>query len=47
VLTLTEEGRALLDDVTAVRAGLLAEMTEDWSREDVATLSRLLERLGS
>jgi hypothetical protein len=24
-----------------------SEMTEDWSREDVATLSRLLERLGS
>jgi DNA-binding MarR family transcriptional regulator len=47
VLTLTEEGRALLDDVTAVRARLLAEMTEDWSGEDVATLSRLLERLSS
>lgn len=45
VLRLTPEGARLLDRATAVRASLLAEVTADWSREDVATLARLLERL--
>jgi DNA-binding MarR family transcriptional regulator len=45
VLALTEEGKALLDEVTAVRTQLLAELTGDWAPDDIKTLSVLLERL--
>jgi DNA-binding MarR family transcriptional regulator len=45
VLRLTPEGSALLDEATAVRTALLAELTDGWPPADVATLSALLERL--
>jgi DNA-binding MarR family transcriptional regulator len=44
-LRLTDRGRALLDEVTAVRRGLLAEVTAAWDDAEVATLAALLERL--
>ena len=45
VLALTGEGRALLDEVTAVRTALLAELTDGWTVEEITCLSTLLERL--
>ncbi len=45
VLQLTSEGARLLGRATQVRESLLAEVTADWSHEDVATLAGLLERL--
>jgi len=45
VLALTDQGIDLLSDVTAVRAKLLAELTDGWSADDVTTLTTLLTRL--
>ena len=45
VLELTTAGADLLERSTKVRERLLAEVTTDWSTEDVATLTGLLERL--
>lgn len=44
-LTLTDGGRALLDEATAVRRGLLAEVTATWDDAEIAMLAALLERL--
>jgi DNA-binding MarR family transcriptional regulator len=44
-LALTNEGRHLLAEVTAVRRDLLAEVTADWTDDEVAELAALLERL--
>lgn len=44
-LHLTGEGASLLDEVTARRRALLAEVTREWASEDLATLVSLLERL--
>jgi DNA-binding MarR family transcriptional regulator len=41
-LVLTEAGQALLDDVTAARRDLLAEVTADWDPDDLDHLSDLL-----
>jgi DNA-binding MarR family transcriptional regulator len=45
VLALTERGEGLLERVTEVRSALLAELTADWTADDIATLATLLERL--
>jgi DNA-binding MarR family transcriptional regulator len=45
-LAVTQTGEDLLARGTSVRRNLLAEMTADWDREDVATLATLLTRLG-
>src|SRR5690606_33136920 len=44
ILSLTADGRALLDDVHSARTALLAEMTRGWSDTDLATLATLLDR---
>jgi DNA-binding MarR family transcriptional regulator len=44
-LELTDQGRAVLDRVTEARRTLLAEVTEDWTEEDVDRLSELLSML--
>jgi DNA-binding MarR family transcriptional regulator len=44
-LVLTEAGRALLDEVTAARRDLLAEVTADWDHDDLERLSHLLALL--
>lgn len=46
LLRISEDGRARLDEANHARRTLLAEATEGWTAEDVATLTRLLERLG-
>lgn len=45
-LCVTPEGEALLDRGAQIRLGLLAEVTADWSAEDITTLTGLLARLG-
>jgi DNA-binding MarR family transcriptional regulator len=44
-LTLTDEGRTVLDRVTEARRAILAEVTADWSDADVARLAVLLGEL--
>ena len=44
-LRLTGDGRALLERAREVRRDLLAQVTADWSRDDIALLNRLLGRL--
>jgi DNA-binding MarR family transcriptional regulator len=44
-LSLTAEGRAVLDRVTAARRDLLAEVTADWDPADIARLTALLTTL--
>lgn len=43
-LSLTDSGTDLLERANAVRTGLFAELTRDWSADDIAALARLLER---
>lgn len=44
VLTLTADGRRLVDRALQFRLGYLAELLGDWSDEDVATFAVLLRR---
>lgn len=44
-LLLTDEGRALLREVTAARREILGELTAAWSSDDIELLSDLLHRL--
>jgi DNA-binding MarR family transcriptional regulator len=45
LLELSASGRDLLETTTRARTALLARATADWSRDDVGTLTRLLNRL--
>jgi DNA-binding MarR family transcriptional regulator len=44
-VTLSDKGRALLDQVTAARRRILAEVTADWDAADLDRLSDLLVAL--
>jgi DNA-binding MarR family transcriptional regulator len=44
-IELTGEGRRLIERADAVRRSLIAEVTADWSGEDIRTLADLLGRL--
>jgi DNA-binding MarR family transcriptional regulator len=44
-LALTDDGRTVLDGVTAARRELLAEVTAHWSDDDLARLTELLVSL--
>lgn len=44
VLTLTDEGRAMLADLRERRNAWLSEVVTDWSDEDLATFDALLTR---
>jgi DNA-binding MarR family transcriptional regulator len=45
LLSVTDEGRAFLDDAVRARTALLAAATADWPTDDVAALSELMTRL--
>ena len=46
-LSVTAEGREVLDRALRIRQDLLSELTEDWSDNDVEQLAVLLERLAA
>ncbi len=45
VLSLTDRGRDVFARASAVRAGLIAHLTEGWTSDEITTLAALLERL--
>jgi DNA-binding MarR family transcriptional regulator len=47
VLSLTPTGQDLVERANAVRNDLYAELTRDWSPDDLATLAALLERFAA
>jgi DNA-binding MarR family transcriptional regulator len=45
LLSVTDEGHHYLDHAVRARTALLARATTDWASDDVAALSRLMNRL--